>query len=237
MTCLGLTRFSNGSAESVYWRTEHAERRTAIFAGVLLLHAMIGILLMRTSSLLTVRINPQELLLSIFGNSLSRKPAEANPAPVKPGLNENSRAKRANARREAPASALRPPVSDALASITPNDFTLLPPIDWEHEAEAAVQSRMAATEREKRYRNLAGLSAAQLEWIRKNHMEPVDSNPPWSETHPRNNADGVFWINDNCAIVDFMPVCRIKLGSKKPRGDLFRDMRKYLDERETDPLP
>jgi hypothetical protein len=27
------------------------------------------------------------------------------------------------------------------------------------------------------------------------------------------------------------------LGKRKVRGDLFKDMREYLDERETDPLP
>ena len=53
--------------------------------------------------------------------------------------------------------------------------------------------------------NLSGMSAAQLEWIRKNHMEPADSNP--------------------------------RLGRKPPRGDFFKNMRQYLDERETGPLP
>jgi hypothetical protein len=118
-----------------------------------------------------------------------------------------------------------------------NSITLLPPIDWAHEAELAVHDSMARTEREKLYRNLAGLSAAQLHWIQKNHMEPVDTNPPWSETRPRNKADGILWISDHCALVNLVPYCFIKFGHKEARGDLFQNMRQYLGQRLTDPLP
>jgi len=54
---------------------------------------------------------------------------------------------------------------------------------------------------------------------------------------PRNNSDGVLWLSENCALVNGLPFCRIRLGRKPPRGDLFKNMRRYLDERETDPLP
>ncbi|HEY2780689.1 MAG TPA: hypothetical protein VGI90_07935 [Steroidobacteraceae bacterium] len=111
------------------------------------------------------------------------------------------------------------------------------PIDWTQEAEWAVQNQMRSAEREKLYRNLSGLSAAQLDWIRKNHMEPVDNNPPWAENRPRNNADGVLWLSENCALVNLLPYCRIKLGHTPARGDLFKNMHKYLEDRELDPLP
>lgn len=60
-----------------------------------------------------------------------------------------------------------------------------------------VQIVKNGNDRRPRYRNLSGLSAAQLEWIRKNHMQPVDSNPPWAENRPKNNADGVLWLSEN----------------------------------------
>jgi hypothetical protein len=118
-----------------------------------------------------------------------------------------------------------------------NAITLPTPIDWTQEAEWAVKNQMQAAEREKLYRNLSGLSSAQLEWIRKNRMEPVNTNPPWAKNRPRNNADGVLWLSENCALVNLLPFCRIRLCHTPPRGDLLKNMHQYLEDRELESLP
>ena len=223
---------------SVYWRWEHENRRMTVFFAVLLLHVSVGIMLAKSSRLLiAARLAPEPFFVNFLRRS--QQPPAAAPALAKPNAEHTTTDKRAAAQKGSAEIALQP---DAIpdtpnTSDTPNAITLAPPIDWTQEAEWAVHNYMQAAEREKLYRNLSGLSAAQLEWIRKNHMEPADSNPPWAENRPRNNADGVLWLSENCALVNGLPFCRIKLGRKPARGDLFKNMRQYLDERETDPLP
>jgi hypothetical protein len=80
----------------------------------------------------------------------------------------------------------------------------LPPqssIDWEHEAEIASQNFLANAEKERNYRDPSGLSAAQLDWIKQNHMKPAPPGIAWQ--HPRFEFDRktglpVFWIDDRC---------------------------------------
>ena len=217
----------------MYWRDERENRRVTAFFAVLMLHAIIGTILMRSSATLlsAARMAPEEFLVTFLRSAEPR--ATPKPAPAAKPADEIAAAIALGMPRPAPKAEVAPDQVNHPES----EITLLPPIDWTHEAELAVRSSMDSAEREKRYRNLAGLSAAQLDWIRRNHMEPVDTNPPWAETFPRNNADGVLWISDNCALVNLLPFCEFKIGHKKPRGDLFKNMREYLDKRETDPLP
>jgi hypothetical protein len=114
----------------------------------------------------------------------------------------------------------------------PSSNITLPPIDWELEAQTVARNTANA----KLYRDLAGFTPEQLEWMKKNKMQPAPYNPFWDDGR-HVDEPGVLWISDDCAIVNLLPVCRIKLGKRKVRGDLFKDMRKYLEERETDPLP
>jgi hypothetical protein len=220
-------------ADPVLWREERKNWRVTAFFAVLMLHAVIGTILIRSSTLLSAaRVAPEQFLITFFRHTQQHEAAERGPATI-PNANEIVPARIPRITPEMPRAEVAP---DRLPDAQ-SEITLLPPIDWKQEAESAVRGSMDTAEREKLYRNLAGLSAAQVDWIQKNHMEPVDSNPPWAETAPRNNADGVVWISDNCALVNLLPVCRIQIGHKAPRGDLFKNMRPYLDERETDPLP
>jgi len=220
-------------AEPLYWREERENWRVTTLFAVLMLHAIVGTILIRSSTLLSaVGVAPEPFLITFLRHTEQREPAEPVPA-IKPIANEIVPAKIPSITPEMP-RAESPPGS---VPETQNQITLLPPIDWTHEAELAIRNSLDTAEREKLYRNLAGLSAAQLDWIQKNHMQPVDTNPPWAETAPRNHADGVLWISDNCAIVNLLPFCRIKVGHKEARGDLFKNMRQYLDGRVTDPLP
>jgi hypothetical protein len=101
-----------------------------------------------------------------------------------------------------------------------------PLIDWTREANMAAQDALAKAEIEKHYRNLAGLSPSQLEWARRMRLAPVSVDSPFESKH-----DG------HCAFIGPIFFCDMKIGKRKVRGDLFKNMREFLDERLTDPLP
>jgi hypothetical protein len=224
-------------AEPAYWRQQHENWRLTVFFAVLFLHVSIGILLARSSRLLiAARLSPEPFFIDFLHRSKQPAPAAAPSAapslPAHSNTEHRPPGKQPQLHHETSEMGVQPASPE-----TRNAITIFPPIDWTEEEEWAVKNQLQAAEREKLYRNLSGLSAAQLDWIRKNHMEPVDSTPPWAENRPKNNADGVLWLSENCALVNLLPFCRIKLGRKPPRGDLFKNMHKYLEDRELEPLP
>jgi hypothetical protein len=101
-----------------------------------------------------------------------------------------------------------------------------PTIDWQHEADLASENFLANAEKEKNYRDLAGLSPAQLKWIKENRMKPAPPGIAWQ--NPRFEFDKqtgipVFWINDHCVWVMLMIFC--KIGKSEADGGLFNHMR------------
>jgi hypothetical protein len=113
---------------------------------------------------------------------------------------------------------------DAMSTTTPTPS--VPPIDWTTEAEIASRNSLEKAETEKHYRNLAGLSAAQVEWAKKMHLIPMNTESPFAAKHEA-----------HCVFIGPVFFCEMKIGIRKPRGDLFKNMREHLDERLTDPLP
>lgn len=113
---------------------------------------------------------------------------------------------------------------DAMSTTPPTPS--VPLIDWATEAEIATRNSLAKAETEKHYRNLAGLSTAQLEWAKKMHLTPMKTDSPFEAKH-----------DVHCVFIGPVFFCNMKVGIRKPRGDLFKDMREHLDERLTDPLP
>jgi hypothetical protein len=109
----------------------------------------------------------------------------------------------------------------------------LPPeshIDWQHEAELAAQNFLADAEKEKNYRDLSGLSAAQRDWIKKNQMKPAPPGIAWQ--HPRFEFDRqtglpMFWINDRCVWIMLMVFCGV--GHTEADGGLFNHLRDLLE--------
>jgi hypothetical protein len=112
------------------------------------------------------------------------------------------------------------------AITTAPQVAVSPPIDWAHEAELAAESGIADSQKEANYRNLAGLSAAQLSWIKHNHMEPAPPGIAWH--HPRFEFDRhtglpLYWINDHCVLVMLFVFCAV--GHIEADGQLFKHMR------------
>jgi hypothetical protein len=191
------------------------DQRPLVFLAVLIWHAMIVLLLTRAAR---QPISPQndslEPLVVMFlhdgaravTNAVTPRRPDVSP-PTVPG---------------APALKLEP-VPDGTTEAPPE----APPsvIDWQHEAELAARNGVADAEKQRNYRDLSALSAEQLSWAKKNHMEPAAPGIQW--THPRFEFDAhsglpVFWINDHCVLVTLMVFCAI--GHIEASGDLFKHM-------------
>lgn len=111
--------------------------------------------------------------------------------------------------------------STAISVPTP----LSAPVDWQHEAELTIGDIRKRADKENGYRNLAGLSPAQLEWIKRNHLEPMPPEFKWSHSRRVEVVDGIpiYILNDHCVLVALIiPVCAI--GHIEPNGDLFKHM-------------
>jgi hypothetical protein len=195
----------------------------------MLFHGVIAILLTRETWIAFPSRATLEPLTLFFLNA--NPPAHGNvtavPRALPPRITEI---------KPAPLSDGRIPTPDNYAISTEPPPT--PPIDWTLEAELAAKDSLAKAEKEKNFRNLAGLSAGQLEWVRRNHMEPTTSHIEWN--HPRFELDRstglpVLWINDHCVMVTVMVFCAV--GHVETNGNVFKDMREHLHERLTDPLP
>jgi hypothetical protein len=131
-----------------------------------------------------------------------------------------------------PMDASRPNITPDLAPIVINDnaITLSPSereqpqrIDWDRESELAVQSSIAQASKEKNYRDLSGLTKSQLDWVKKNHMEPTPSFAWDRNSRGEMLRHGIIKLNDYCVLIVVMPFCRFG-GKIQYNGDLFRDM-------------
>jgi hypothetical protein len=191
------------------------DQRPLVFLAVLVSHAVIVLLLTRAAR---QPISPQndslEPLVVMFlhdgaravTNAVTPRRPDVSP-PTVPGV---------------PALKLEP-VPDGATEAPPE----APPsaIDWQHEAELAARNGVADAEKQRNYRDLSALSAEQLSWAKKNHMEPAAPGIQW--THPRFEFDAhsglpVFWINDHCVLVTLMVFCGI--GHIESNGELFKHM-------------
>jgi hypothetical protein len=104
-------------------------------------------------------------------------------------------------------------------------------IDWDRESALAVQSSIAQAAKEQGYRDLSSLTPEQLDWVKKNHMEPMPGFQ-WDRNSRREMLrHGIVKLNDYCVLIVVMPFCRFG-GKIQYNGDLFKNMRdpKPLDQ-------
>jgi hypothetical protein len=195
-----------------------------VFIAVLGVHVLTGLLLFASG---TVRI---ERVRTAAPLSLLWLPRENPPKiPVTPAASAPDK----NRKRRSASPDIAPP-PDTAAAESGNAITL--PLDLGTEADAAARRQSDKEETERRRRNLAGPSDSQLEWWRNN----VPLIRDYHQSGDSERAEGgelITWVNDKCfytthAISTFgMPqtgmVCK---DPPKPETDLFKDMRRKLDE-------
>ncbi len=115
-----------------------------------------------------------------------------------------------------------------------NAITL--PLDLRTEADAAARRQANQEEDERRLRNLAGPAESQLEWSR-NNVPLIRNYHQFGDDERAQGGELITWVNDKCyyttqGVATFgMPatsmVCK---DPPKPETDLFKDMRKKLDD-------
>ena len=205
-------------------RRQRISPRLLVFLAVASLHLLIAAFLVRQSrwSLLRQVENGSAVFL-VPAVSAPSKPTEQ----LKPTVPQS---------RKPTSDARKPPETAAPEALEVRAPMFVVPdlIDWESQLQFGVQGSLANSAKDRAYRNLSGLSDAQRARILRNPAAPL-GNPFWYDE----NADkaGPAWFTDHCTIVGIIIYCTVKIGRRKPRDDLFKDMRKYLDDRLTDPLP
>jgi hypothetical protein len=96
-------------------------------------------------------------------------------------------------------------------------------IDWDRESALAVQSSIAQAAKQKNYRDLSSLTPEQLDWVKKNHMEPMPGFK-WDRTSRGEMLrHGIVKLNDYCVLIVVIPFCGFG-GKIQYSGDLFKGM-------------
>jgi hypothetical protein len=207
-------------------RPGQSERwRVAVFVAVVGLHFLVVLLIFATGSIRIARLRVVDSPLSLL--SLSQESPPKLPATLPASIpTQNLRRREAPREIDLPAREAEP---------EPNNAITLP-FDLRLDANAAARRQSDKEESERRWRNLAGPSESQLEWWRNNAPLARDRHLSGDGEH----ADGgelITWVDDKCyytthGITTFgMPqtsmVCK---DPPKPETELFKDMRKKLDE-------
>jgi hypothetical protein len=197
-------------------RTQDRHGRPLVFLAVLISHIVLVLIVLRTGRLrISSPADSYEPLILMLLHDPIRAPPEAAPQLVA----SLPRTSDSNAR------AAKPELVPDNAITLPPEVPRPPEIDWQREAELAAQNGLADAEKQGNYRNLAGLSPEQLNWIKRNHMQPMPAGIEW--THPRFEFDShsglpIYWINDHCVLVTLMVFCAI--GKIEANGELFKHM-------------
>ncbi len=188
-------------------------RRLLILVVVLLCHVGIVVLLTRVARVrVSFSTTTNEPLILMWVPRTPLLPVE----PSNPSRAATERAPVAKSRGLAPNHV--PPANEVPAP---------PKIDWANEADLAAQRALARADTEENYRNLAGLSAEQLKWVRDNELVPAEPGIPWKYRRVEITEGGfpIIHINDHCIAVPFlMMMVFCKIGHIEPKGDLFEHM-------------
>jgi hypothetical protein len=207
-------------------RPDQSERwRVAVFIAVAGLHALAGLLILASGTIRIGRLRAVDAPLSLLWLSPDGSPQRAVPSPTTTPEHNLKR-------REAAPDTARPP--DIPAPEPNNAITL--PFDFSTDANSVARRQADKEENERRWRNLAGPSESQLEWSRNNVPLIRDYHQLGDDEHAE-GGERITWVNDKCyytthGVTTFgMP--QTSQGCKdppKPETELFKDMRKKLDD-------
>jgi hypothetical protein len=203
--------------------------RLLIFFGVLLLHVMAVVWLIRSQPNLRLpnHLSGEPLVILLLPREAQREAAPDSPASVLAVPAPAAAAAAVAPRRKRPALIENPPNNAiTLPPAAPALPETAPTIDWNLEAQLAAKNALADIDKENAYRNLAGLSPEQLKFVRDNHLVPMEPGIVWA--HPRVEVDPktlipIIHINDHCVLVLLIPFCGI--GHIKPNDHLFDSIR------------
>ena len=196
-----------------------APRRDLVWLIVILAHAgLIAAMLLSRPPLSSERRSPVDLpSLLLLPNDAARIPAPRLTVQM------DSAARR---------PIIVPELTPQSIPIDKNAITLSPieqqqqRIDWDRESVLAVQTSLAQAAREQTYRDLSSLTPEQLDWVKKNHMEPMPVFQ-WDRNSRRELLrHGIVKLNDYCVLIVVMPFCRFG-GKIQYNGDLFKNMRDH----------
>jgi hypothetical protein len=118
---------------------------------------------------------------------------------------------------------LPPMINNNAITLSPTEQQQHQRIDWDRESELAVQSSIAQAGKEKNYRDLSSLTPEQLDWVKKNHMEPMPAFQWDRSSRGEMLRHGIIKLNDYCVLIVVIPFCRFG-GKIQYNGDLFKDM-------------
>jgi hypothetical protein len=197
----------------------------AVFVAVVGVHVLAGLLIFSIGAIRLARLPAVDAPPSLLWLSHESPPQRsAISSTAIPELNVK--------RKETPVDIEPPP---HFAAPQPSNAITLP-LDLRTEADAAARRQANQEENERRLRNLAGPSESQLEWSR-NNVPLIRNYHQFGDDERAQGGELITWVNDKCyyttqgATTFGMPltsmVCK---DPPKPETDLFKDMRKKLDD-------
>jgi hypothetical protein len=207
-------------------RRGQSERwRVAVFVAVVGLHFLAGWIILAAGGIRIGRLRSVDTPLSLVWlyRESAPKPPDTSPASIP---SQSIR------RRKTSEDSVRSPI---LAESEPNNAITLP-LDLSDAADSAARRQADKEETERRWRNLAGPSESQLEWSR-NNVPLVRDYHLLGDDERAEGGELITWVNDKCyftthGITTFgMPqTSKVCKDPPKPETELFKDMRKKLDE-------
>jgi hypothetical protein len=204
-------------------QTDQSEKwRVAVFIAVVGLHVLAGLLIFATGTIRIARLRAAAPLSLLW---LSKENPPKPPA--------SAETPEHNLKRRPASPNVAPPPEVAVPEPS-NAITL--PLDLSTDADAAARRQSDKEGNERRWRNLAGPSDSQLEWSR-NNAPLIRDYHQFGDSERADGGELITWMNDKCfstthGLTTFgLPqtgmVCK---DPPKPETDLFKDMRKKLDE-------
>jgi hypothetical protein len=206
-------------------RLDQAERgRVAVFVAVVGLHVLAGLLIFATGSIRIARPRAVDTPLSLLW--LSPESPQQRPVPSPAMSPERDLKRRAERDIERPPEGAAPGPSNAI--------TL--PLDLGTGADSVARRQADKEEVEKRWRNLAGPSESQLEWS-KNNVPLIRDYHQSGDNERAEGGELITWVSDKCyytthgiSTLGMPQTSKVCKDPPKAETDLFKDMRKKLDE-------
>lgn len=204
-------------------RPEQSERwRVAVFVAVVGLHCLTGFIVVASRTIRIARLpaeTPPSLL--ILAQQIPQQVTAPSPASIHNFKSPHTQ----------PDVSQRPNIAEP----EPNNAITVA-FDLSTDADGAAKRQADPEQDEKRWRDLAGASESQLEWWKNNAPLEPDHHLPGDSEHAA-GGELITWVNDRCfytthgiATFGLPETTKVCKDPPKSETELFKDMRKKLDE-------